>query len=206
MIHNSSVSTSHAIHPPSHRNTFLKSLALGTRPLCRRRRRSGRVPTVDLSTRRLRAESVLMYCPVQEGSTKEESLYSPWAYALPPNSRERASGGPAALSPTRDAQNQKHNFGPHFGCLLASKMDAKSFQNASKKPTKNHMNFALKKSRKMDPIWGSRGGPTNQLFTPKIQSGTPWAPQGAPEGHQKVPWTIFDRFWNRFHDMLIVFQ
>ena len=85
-------------------------------------------------------------------------------------------------------------------------MDAKSFQNASKKPTKNQMNFALKKSRKMDLIWGSRGGPTNQLFTPKIQSGTPWAPQGAPEGLQKVPWTIFDRIWSRFHDILIVLR
>ena len=96
-------------------------------------------------------------------------------------------------------------FWPHLGCILASKMDAKSFQNASKKPTKNQMNFALKKSRKMDPIWGSRWGPTNQLFTPKIQSGT-WAPQGAPESVQKVPWTIFERIWSRFHDILIVLR
>ena len=87
------------------------------------------------------------------------------------------------LAYTRRSKQKTHvsHFWPHFGCILASKMDAKSFQNASKKPTKNQMNFALNESRKMDPIWGSRGGPTNQLFTPKIQSGTPWAPQEAPE-------------------------
>ena len=100
-----------------------------------------------------------------------------------------------ALAYTRRSKQKTHvfHFWPHFGCILASKMDAKSSQNASKNLIKIWMNFALKKNRKMDPIWGSRGGPTNQLFTPKIQSGTPWAPQGAPEGVQKVPWTIFAR-------------
>ena len=113
-----------------------------------------------------------------------------------------------ALAYTRRSKSKTHvfHFWPHFGCILASKMDAKSSQKASKNPIKNWMNFALKKSRKMDPIWGSRGGPTNQLFTPKIQSGTPWAPQGAPKGLQKVPWTIFHRIWSRFHDILINFR
>ena len=62
------------------------------------------------------------------------------------------------------------------------------------------------KIERLTRSWGSRGGPTNQLFTPKIQSGTPWAPQGAPEGLQKVPWTIFLRIWSRFHHILIVFR
>ena len=113
-----------------------------------------------------------------------------------------------ALAYTRRSKLKTHifHFWPHFGCILASKMDAKSFQNASKKPTKNQMNCALKKIEKWTPSGGPGGGPTNQLFTPKIQSGTPWAPQGAPEGLQKVPWTIFDRIWSRFHDILIIFR
>ena len=112
-----------------------------------------------------------------------------------------------ALAYTKRSKLKTHDFHfwPHFGCILASKMDAKSSQNASKNLIKIWMNFALKKNRKMDPIWGSRGGPTNQLFTPKIRPGTPWAPQEAPERLQKVPWTIFNQMWSRFHDILLVF-
>ena len=90
------------------------------------------------------------------------------------------------------------HFGVQHGCQIVQKYIQKS--------NKKMMHFTLKISRKMDPIWGSRGGPTNQLFTPKIQSGTPWAPQGAPKGLQKVPWTIFHRIWSRFHDILIIFR
>ena len=37
---------------------------------------------------------------------------------------------------------------------------------------------------------GVQGGPTNQLFTPKIAPGTPWAPQTAPERSERVAWTM----------------
>ena len=87
--------------------------------------------------------------------------------------------------------------------MLVSKMDAKSFQNTSKSQTKNVMKFAQKRNRKNDPSRGPGGGPTNQLFSLKIQSWTPWAPQEAPNRLQNMPWAIFDRVWNRFHDVLV---
>ena len=71
--------------------------------------------------------------------------------------------------------------------------------------TTNLTNCVFKKPRKIDPYQGVQWDPTNQLFTPKIQSGTPWAPQEAPERLQKVPWTIFDQMWSRCLDMLLGF-
>ena len=94
------------------------------------------------------------------------------------------------------------SFWMHFGVQNGCKILPKCIQKTNNKSDE----FCIEKNRKMDPIWGSRGGPTNQLFTPKIQSGTPWSPQGAPESLQKVPWTIFDRIWSQFHDILIVFR
>ena len=44
-----------------------------------------------------------------------------------------------ALAYTRRSTSKTHvfHFWPHFGCILASKMDAKSSQNACKNPIKN---------------------------------------------------------------------
>ena len=118
MIHNSSVSTSHAIHPPSHRNTFLKSLALGTRPLCRRRRRSGRVPTVDLSTRRLRAVSVVMSQRVRRRknpstprglSLRRRTL---WRELLEAQQRSRLHETHGFLKTCVSSRRERWNFGP----------------------------------------------------------------------------------------------
>ena len=106
------------------------------------------------------------------------------------------------VSPTRNTHFQKHAFFASDS-FLSSFWNGKWSQNHSKRlPEINKKTdcFYIKKTPKMSPIRGSMGGPTNQLFAPKFPSGTPWAPQAAPERLQRVPWTIVGRFFTRFHD------
>ena len=97
---------------------------------------------------------------------------------------------PPRLSPrlyeTLKIENTRFQFLTHFwmhvgiqnGCNIALKCIQKSNR-------KSHM-FCIEKVKKYGPHQGVQGGPTNQMFVPRIRSGTPWAPQATPERLQRA--------------------
>ena len=59
------------------------------------------------------------------------------------------------------------------------------------KPISNTMRFCIKeKTRQACPSWGPNGGITNKSVAPKLLSGTPLAPQTAPQRPQEDAETI----------------
>ena len=56
----------------------------------------------------------------------------------------------------------------------------------------------------MNPFRASRGGPTNQLFTPENRFAIPWAPQTAPKRLYRVSRAIFAPIFTRFHALLML--
>ena len=99
------------------------------------------------------------------------------------------------LHETLKTKTRVFHFWPHFACILASKMDAKSFQNASKKPTKNQMSFALKNSRTNGPHPGVQGGSNEPAFH---SQNSVWDPLGTPRGARGPPEGPHGRFLTDF--------
>ena len=116
-------------------------------------------------------------------------FWMPFSLILEPLNLEN---GALAYTKHSFSKTRLFRFRLVFRLILDWKMVPKSLQNASRNQSEKQTVFTSKKTPKMSPLRGSRGGPTNQLFAPKIPSGTPWAPQAAPERLRRVPWTIFD--------------